>query len=323
MGKHNLKIIILIIVLLLLLTAIGLLITGYIQVEDQLFAKEVEAMKLQKDMEELDKYLTDYIVVGVEEEANDPRSIQREAEAIREAYARIDQLERRLAKLKKDKETSDQEIQILQKQLSTLKLRLYERNKASMGSFVTELQRLVLYIDTLESISLMPKDVGSAGLDSAYISEVQRLKRKIAQLNEDLKLITELKAINFEFVNVKKGFDVKRRHFNKGTIDKFKICFDIPGNPFPDYSAGPKDLYLLFFNPDNTPSFNTKKFSGRSKGRNPFMYSATQQFIRGRTAQNICIEYAPEHNDFMPGLQKVQIRCDGEIIGEQVFEISE
>lgn len=336
MGKHNVKITILIVVLLLLITAIGLLITGYVHVGKQLYTAEAEAMKLEQELDELDKYLTDYVVVNAEQErvaefqpeatasSRPPSSDRAQIAKLQEAYEKIEEMERKIAQLRREKQVKEEIIVKLEERLNELKLKTFEKSSGSMSGLLTQLQYLYQYVDTLESQTLIPKDNEVSSGNEAYLDEIKRLKNRIRGLTEQLNFITDLQAYNFEFVNIKNGYEYKRRYFKDGTLETFQVRFQIPGNPFAGFNTEMEELYMVVFNPDNTPSFNTKDgFSGRTKGNAPFMYSASASFVRGRRPAEITIDYHPEDHNWQIGVHKVQIRYKGKIIGESSFEVSE
>lgn len=322
MGKHNIKVTILIIVLLLLLTAIGLLVTGYMHIGKELHEKQIQTMQLEREIDELDKYLTDYIVEG--EEIEDNADVQRTAEDLKAAYERIAQLERRVRQLKNDNQASVEEIRMLEERIKVLKIKVYEKSKSNIVNITTFIDVLSQTIDSLHNDAFDPANEDPDNSNAPYIAEIKRLKGNIVQLKDQLKAISKIRANDIEFSNIKNGYKVEdRRHFKKSSMETLEVCFDIPGDKFAPLSNEAKDIYLIYSNPDGSLSLNTKGYSGRSKGENPFMYSAKTLFVRGRYTKQVCIEYRPQ--EYEVGVQKVQLRCEGcpDILGEKTFEISE
>ncbi|RMG16868.1 MAG: hypothetical protein D6730_24675 [Bacteroidetes bacterium] len=326
MGKHSVKITILIIVLLLLLTAIGLLVTGYVHVGGQLHTAQSRALELEKELDELDKYLTDYVVVNASSEVEAAPLQQVDFDKLQEAYNKIEELQRKIDRLKAENKAQKDEIRRLEQRLNELKVKAFNKTSGSMTNLLVNLQQMALYIDTLERQMLEPRQVDEnqqlSSDDEAYLKEIQRLQNMVKTLRERLNLITELKAYDFEFKNIKDGVTYSRRYFKQSAMETFQICFSIPGNPFNSYSFEPLDVYLVLLEPDQRPSYN-KAYSGMSKGERKFMYSAKTEFVRGRKAKELCISYEPPDGNWKPGIYTAQIICEGEPIGQSKFEVAE
>jgi len=229
----------------------------------------------------------------------------------------------------------DKELQTLRDRLNRLK----KSGQAKTKEFEETISQLEYRINDLQntvtSYRAQVKELESENLELTVKvdsladvgAQLEQDKADLTKSNEDkqnqLDMAAVLKAAEFRFISVsKKGKEKEEKSFRKGALDDLKVCFTLMENPVA--VPGPREIYMVYENPDNTVTTNTEgSYSGTfTHDGKTLNYSAKATVAYNRLSKEVCITYArPEADKYQKGNQYISIYCDGSVIGRSYFEI--
>lgn len=241
-------------------------------------------------------------------------SLASKEKKIEDNRQRINQLLNELGAAKQKDKTQTDLIRRYEGRLEELKATLI--NYENQISFYKE-QTLLL---TGQRDSLQ---VSQIRMKEEYMSLKAKNEESEAQLEETVQKASILKAANYKFFSVnKKGKLKEESEFRRRNLKELKVCFTMLENLVA--TPGIRDVYMILENPDGSKNVNfgdgysgTFEFNGEEN-----TYSAKAIIDFNRSAQQVCLDYAPDVNTkFEKGIQKLQIFSDGRLIGLSSFEV--
>lgn len=318
MGNRNAQIVVLVVLLLLLLTAVGVLVTGYMNIGEELQAAEKEANSLQEELDELDNYIMEFGVLIQDKKVE----VSEKSSELRDLYAKINSLEMQISRLRDEGEVKDKTILDLQNRLNKAKSTVFDQTKTEVPSLLDLLVQYQTRIDTV--IAQAPESAPVTGADFTDRSEeLRKAQEELRKLRDILSMVEGLSATKFNFYNIKNGNTYPRDvRFSQVAMDELKVCFTIPNNPLS--AIGPRTIYMILTGPDSKTSTNfSSNLSGTSNINGAStLYSAKKQInYQHQESLPVCINFKPDA-DWKVGTQSIQIYCDNEIIGKTEFDIN-
>jgi len=158
-------------------------------------------------------------------------------------------------------------------------------------------------------------------------TDINKQKRKNEDLTmENVRLSTKvaigskLNAQNVFVTGVKKRSNGKERETTRVTqIEQLKISFNLEQNYVTE--KGTKEIYVRIIGPDGATVYNEAAGSGTFKYQNEeYLYSTKRPVDFNQEAQSIVI-YWSRGSEFLKGQFKVELYCEGFLIGRSEFEL--
>ena len=319
MGNRNAQIVVLVVLLLLLLTAVGVLVTGYMNIGEELQVAEKEAQGLQKELDELDDYIMEIGMLFKDKKVE----VSEKSTELKDLYDKINALEVQIAQLRNEGQVKDKTIIELQNRLNKAKATVYDQTKSDVPDLLNLLVQYQHQIDTM----LVQGSTASPGTplssdDADRAKQLREANERIAELTDMLTMVKRLSATKFNFYNIKNGSTSNRDlRFPQVAMDQLKVCFTIPNNPLS--ARGPRTVYMILRDPDSKTATNfAQKLSGTEDiNGSSTLYSVQKQIdYQHQEDLSVCINFKPD-DAWKVGTQSIQIYCDNEIIGKTEFDI--
>ncbi|MDB4286356.1 hypothetical protein N9933_03555, partial [bacterium] len=224
------------------------------------------------------------------------------------------------------------------RQLEELEIKL-NRYRGSANASKSDIKEMANRLTLLRSqVTNYEEKVAVLELQVAQQSDTIRSQREktyqqagtIIELSEENKEKLErllkagaLRAADFTIYNVKKnGKEIRDADFRRSSLKSLKICFNVLQNS--EAQSGPKEVYLVFENPDGTINSNVNDgYSGKFMYEGvERIYSAKATFNYSLTNQEVCIPYTPAPEEkYQKGMQYLSVYMEGNLAGQSSFVI--
>ena len=312
----------------LLLLLVGLILlsfTGYLFWQNQekdITTEEAQrkVMKLTQEIESLETEILEISeITDIEEE-----QVAFRDELLKRKYHEINQLEAKIADLKRSKKVDAKTIRQLEDKLSSIRDDFVSRLRNEVNDQFQRSKELEQQMDTMKIwVDTMKTwyENRIARLEDALRKGGGEVPSSVSQPPAEATTFTKtvLDAVNFKFYAVSPDGGAKPGiSFASQELEKVRICFDVLESP--NIPVGEYTLYVEYKNPDGTLVFNeesdSRKVDGVNKG---YSYQKTISYTGEKT--QVCHEFFKPEGNFPPGLQRVEVFMKGLPIGRDAFEV--
>lgn len=222
-------------------------------------------------------------------------------------------------KLGLDNELLNEKLATLEKNISFLK----SQKNSDRAAYEKELAKYKTDVDNyLAQIAELERKADSLGVKTSELTD------ELAVVNEDKQVLEEqvalgsvLRAERIESKSInKKGKKDDDGEFKAKNIDKMEVTFIIGKNPIAKLDT--KEMVLRIIEPTGAVLYDSGK-GGHSfemaNGKSDF-YTLKQKFKFTNTSQRITFLYS-NGAEYGAGLYKVELYCEGHLIGKSAFKV--
>lgn len=271
---------------------------------------------------------------------------EEQAVNIDELNTEIDDLEVELENYQLELDNANLEIEDKERMLAEKEQLLIEKqkridqllsagkiSKQQAADLSKKVEQLEFYIAKYqkEIAELKTQVTALTGTNDSLLSTIDTITGKMRDLKDKnteialtLSAASVLKASNFKYFRVKssgKEVNVTDEPLKKGAIEQLKVCFDVMANPAA--KAGPRDVYISFYDPKGTV---IKDMGGQS---GYFTYEGKEQVYTMKTAidydksdKKICMIFKqPSSYSYEKGVHTVRVYCENFEIAKSTFEV--
>ncbi len=168
--------------------------------------------------------------------------------------------------------------------------------------------------------TLVAKYDSLQGSTEILSDKVNDLKNAHADLSSKVATAAVLQAVNFNLTAIssngkeRTGKEHKVRH-----IEKLRISFNLAENSLAE--VGGRKIYLRIIEPDGKTLFNINTGSGKFKNKGSEEFYTTMQEILFDNSQQMISYLYKKGNDFKKGTHRVEVFCQGYLIGQTTFKV--
>ncbi len=183
------------------------------------------------------------------------------------------------------------------------------------------------YVYQLDSLYTVNQELREENIRirESYQTERQRSIGLLQEKEELKERVTEaavLRAYNIQSTGIRHRGARQTETDRARRTDGIRVCFTVGENPLVEH--GKKNVYLRIARPDNVILVydETDEYSFIFKG-NRLQYSLKQEIDYSGEAKDVCVYWNKRNTDeeTMPGIYKISVYSDNELIGESAFEL--